>query len=145
MKILSSTRSSARSSALLIGTALLLSACGGTTSGRHGPVTAGQLPASNAHRGGALPAPGVTTGGGIAGELLGRDAPALTRMFGAPRLDVQEGAAHKLQFSGDRCVLDAYLYAPRAGAAAVVTHVDARALDGSDVDRAACITALQRR
>ena len=136
---------SAHSTALFIGAALMLSACGGSTTGRQGPVTAGRLPAANAHRGGALPAPAAVTGGGNAGELLGRDAPTLTRMFGAPRLDVQEGAAHKLQFSGERCVLDAYLYAPRAGAAAVVTHVDARALDGSDVDRAACITALQRR
>jgi hypothetical protein len=42
-------------------------------------------------------------------------------------------------------VLDAYLYAPRAGAEPVVTHVDARLADGRDMDRASCVAALSRR
>lgn len=104
-------------------------------------ATTGARPAANLHRGGSLPA-GSTVG---AEAIIGRTARDLTRQFGTPRLDITEGAAHKLQFASDRCVLDAYLYAPRAGADQVVTHVDARSPDGADIDRAQCIAALQRR
>ena len=38
-----------------------------------------------------------------------------------------------------------WFFVMRDGAEPVVTHIDARAFDGSDVDRATCITALQRR
>ncbi len=66
-------------------------------------------------------------------------------MFGPPDLDVREGAARKLQFLGPACVLDVYLYPPRAGAEPVVTHVDARLPDGRDMDRSSCVAALSRR
>lgn len=129
--------------------AVLLSACAGGAGPRattRAP-SAGQRPATNAHLGGAAARPAGANGRPISGAdaVMGRDMAALVRLFGTPRLDVTEGAGHKLQFANDRCVLDAYLYAPRAGADAVVTHVDARSPDGEDTDRAGCIAALQRR
>jgi hypothetical protein len=102
------------------------------------PSTAGMRPATNDHR--TTPAPTAQ-----AGDLMGRDRAALVALFGNPRLEAQDGAATRLQFSGERCVLDAYLYAPRAGAQPTVTHVDARAPDGADFDRAGCVAALRRR
>ncbi len=76
--------------------------------------------------------------------VIGADAEALTRQFGAPRLDVREGDARKLQWSGGPCVLDAYLYPPDGGGRATATYVDARRGDGRDVDRAACVAALRK-
>lgn len=78
-------------------------------------------------------------------DVMGRDARALLALFGAPALDVREGPARKLQFLGPACVLDAYLYPPRGGGEAVVTHVDARLPDGRETDRSACIALLSRR
>lgn len=75
-------------------------------------------------------------------SVMGRNARALTTLFGQPGLDVREGHARKLQFLGPACVLDTYLYPPRAGGEPVVTHVDARLLDGRDMDRASCVAAL---
>ncbi|MBH1991690.1 MAG: hypothetical protein I8H86_02250 [Sphingomonadaceae bacterium] len=79
------------------------------------------------------------------GPLLGSDAKHLTQMFGTPRLDIRETSVRKLQFANGRCVLDAYLYAPSRGKEPVVTHVDARTPTGTDVDPAACATALQAK
>jgi hypothetical protein len=77
--------------------------------------------------------------------VIGADSAALQRQFGTPRLDVWEGDARKLQFSGEACVLDIYLYPPSPGAAPTATYVDARrASDGLDVDRASCVKALRR-
>ncbi len=82
----------------------------------------------------------------VPGDLvLGRTAAALTATFGTPALDVREGTARKLQFSGAACVLDAYLYPPANRGEPVVTHVDARLPDGRDTDRIACATSLRRR
>lgn len=75
--------------------------------------------------------------------VMGKDANALTRLFGQPRLDVVEAYGRKLQFTGKACVLDAYLYPDNKGNE-VVTHVDARRGDGAEVDRAACVDALGR-
>jgi hypothetical protein len=75
-------------------------------------------------------------------SVIGRTAQHLEAQFGRPKLDVREGPARKLQFSGPICVLDAYLYPPRAGGEPIVTHVDARLSDGRDIDRASCVAAL---
>ncbi|MBX7541577.1 hypothetical protein [Qipengyuania sphaerica] len=89
-------------------------------------------------------APKVMDQPGLEG-VIGRDATALANMFGAPRLEVKEGDAMKLQFSGAPCVLDIYLYPLRPGGQPSATHVEARrASDGEDVDRAACVRALRR-
>ncbi len=79
-------------------------------------------------------------------DVIGANQNALTRQFGKPRLNVKEGDARKLQFSGDSCVMDVYLYPPRPGGEPMATYVDTRrASDGFDVDRAACVTALRSR
>ena len=118
--------------------ALTLATTAGAQSADQRP--AGQRPATNPHRGGALPSEREG-----AEQVMGQDARDLQRLFGDPRLDIHEGAGHKLQYANDRCILDAYLYAPREGAEAVVTHVDTRTLDGEATDRAECIRALRRR
>jgi hypothetical protein len=78
-------------------------------------------------------------------DVMGRDARALVALLGNPALDVREGPARKLQFLGPTCVLDAYLYPPRGGGEALVTHVDARLPDGRETDRGGCIGVLSRR
>jgi hypothetical protein len=132
----------------------LLAACVGTAEPplvvppRPGPVTGAprpqaQVPPSN-------PAP--PTAGFIAPQVMrmpglenviGTSAAQLERRFGQPRLDVIEGDARKLQFSGEPCVLDVYLYPMQPGGPPVATHVEARrASDGREVDRASCARAL---
>ena len=77
--------------------------------------------------------------------VIGADMDALVRQFGSPRLDVREGDARKLQFSGAPCVLDVFLYPTEDYPMPVATYLDARrASDGQDVDRAACVAALRR-
>jgi len=121
--------------------ALALAGCGGTvvphSAGARG---AGQRPAPNVYRGATLP----TAGDATAGAIAGADARTLIRLFGTARLDLTEGQAHKLQFANAHCVLDTYLYPPRAGGEPVVTHVDARTPEGADMDRDACVAALRR-
>lgn len=138
-----------RISAVLI-LAGALAACGPTTGAKvastPAPVRAAAIPATR-------PAPPPATAGFRAAKIMnlpgaegviGADQAALQRQFGAPRLDVWEGDARKLQFSGDACVLDVYLYPPSPNATPTATYVDARrASDGLDVDRAACIKALR--
>ena len=78
--------------------------------------------------------------------VIGASPDELSRQFGPARLDVWEGDARKLQFSGAACVLDVYLYPPAPGSPPEATYVDARrASDGQDVDRAACVSALKRK
>jgi hypothetical protein len=85
----------------------------------------------------ALVAPGLE-------GVIGATREDLISQFGAARLDVWEGDARKLQFSGTACVLDVYLYPQAAGSEPEATYVDARRpSDGQDVDRAACIAALR--
>lgn len=91
------------------------------------------------------PAAKIQTAPGLEG-VIGADADGLARQFGQPRLEVWEGDARKLQFSGAVCVLDVYLYPAGRGAEPKATYVDARrASDGQEVDRAACVAALRRR
>lgn len=85
-----------------------------------------------------VPVPGVE---GVIGATSGE----LARQFGPARLDVWEGDARKLQYSGSACVLDIFLYPPAQGREPQATYVEARrASDGQEVDRAACIAALRR-
>lgn len=77
--------------------------------------------------------------------VIGADARRLVEIFGPARLTVPEGDAVKLQFSGQACVLDIFLYPLRPGGQPAATHVEARRpSDGRDVDRAACVAALRR-
>lgn len=77
-------------------------------------------------------------------SLVGQHANAALSLFGKPRLDVAEGAGRKLQFAGTACILDIYYYAPKAGADAIATHVDARTPDGRDTNVDSCVSALRR-
>jgi hypothetical protein len=78
--------------------------------------------------------------------LYRQDARGLAGAFGTPRLNVAEGDMRKLQFAGDPCVLDVFLYPLRPAEEPVATHVEARrASDGQEVDRRACAEALRRR
>ena len=78
--------------------------------------------------------------------VLGATADELTGRFGTARLDVWEGDARKLQFTGAACVLDVFLYPEAPGREPEASWIDARrSSDGQDVDRGACIAALQQR
>lgn len=75
-------------------------------------------------------------------SLYGLNPQDLVGHFGKPALQVHEGSSVKLQFRGQRCVLDAYLYPSRDGQLRV-TYVDTRGPSGADMDQAACILALE--
>jgi hypothetical protein len=75
-------------------------------------------------------------------RVIGQPAGALLGLFGQPAADIREGSARKLQFGNATCVLDAYLY-PKGTGEPLVTYIDARRTDGSPVDRASCVGALQ--
>ena len=75
-------------------------------------------------------------------RLTGMTTHDLTTHFGRPALQVQEGTSLKLQFRGNYCVLDAYLY-PGQNGVLRVTHVDTRLPNGVDTDQATCISALE--
>lgn len=77
-------------------------------------------------------------------RLIGVTAADLIGHFGTPALQIREGSSLKLQFRGQRCVLDAYLY-PQAGGAMRVTYIDTRARNGVDTDESGCIAALESR
>lgn len=139
--------------ALTLGLLPLLAACGG--SGAQTPVKSvsaappparGAVPATKPA---PPPAPSwrsarVMDAPGLEG-IIGADASALNRQFGQARLDIWEGDARKLQFSGQACVLDVYLYPPAPKSEPKAAYVDARrASDGQDVDRAACVAALRK-
>lgn len=111
---------------------LMLAACGGESAQ---PVAAISQPEARLpHR----------ARGGAFGGVIGADADALIRQFGPPRLDIHDGDARKLQWSGTACILDAYLYPGAHGEHATATFIDARRGDGRDVDREACIAALRK-
>jgi len=89
--------------------------------------------------------PQVMAAQGLDG-VIGAPATALTRRFGAPRIDLTEGDVRKLQFAGQTCVIDIYLYPVNAGAEPSATHIDARLrLGGAAVDGGACIREVERR
>lgn len=92
-----------------------------------------------------VPAPQIMEGPGLGG-IIREPAAVLTRRFGEPRLDVREGDMRKLQFTGQACVLDVFLYPLAPGAEPVATWLEARrSSDGANVDRLACIQALSTR
>lgn len=129
----------------LVSLTILLSACasgGATSGGAKGPAARVpvRVPAST-----PPPRPRVLAAPGLDG-VIGARIPELVDQFGPARLEVWEGDARKLQFTGNACVLDVYLYPPAPGRDPEATYVEARrASDGQDVDRAACVAALRGR
>lgn len=90
-----------------------------------------------------IPVPHTALAAGV-DRVQGQTAPSLIAQFGQPQIDVLEGPARKLQFTGPICVLDAYLYRQGRGEA-VVTHIDTRQRNGNPIDQASCVVALGRR
>lgn len=128
-----------RSAIALAALALALAGCAG------GAVPSRPAPASQPRGSSIVVVPEMMAPQGLEG-VIGQDAGTLARRFGAPRLDVAEGDARKLQFSGRDCVLDIYLYPLRPGADPVASHVEARQRQGgAAVDRGACIREVERR
>lgn len=78
-------------------------------------------------------------------RVIGATANNLTAMFGKADLDITEGTGRKMQFGSRICVLDAYLYPQAGGGDPTVNYVDARQRDGSAIDQASCVAALNRR
>jgi len=74
--------------------------------------------------------------------LNGMTANQLVEHFGRPRLQVREGDGTKIQFAGPACMLDAYLY-PGQGNVPRVTHIEARNLQGGDVEAQSCVYAIE--
>lgn len=120
-----------------------LAACastGGTGSARPGARQPVRPPVRSAPKD-----PTFQTIPGLEG-VIGADENQLVRQFGTPRLNVWEGDARKLQFTGKACVLDVFLYPTTSSKTPLASYVDARrSSDGQDVDRAACVSALKAR
>jgi hypothetical protein len=113
---------------LASGLAVILAGCGSTTS--PAPRSASSVVPASIVR--------VPSAAGLTGldRVIGKDARSLVSLFGNADQDV---------FGSGTCILDAYLYPPSRGKEPIVTYVDARAPDGKDVDRAACVAALSKR
>jgi hypothetical protein len=131
----------------------LVSACGGSGSGKVKSASV-SAPAVQLRPSRLPPVRKPVRGAPVAAQALalpglesviGATSADLIRQFGPARLDVTEGDARKLQFSGTTCILDVFLYPVAAGREPRATYVDARlASDGKDTERTACIAALRQ-
>lgn len=123
----------------------LASALAGCAGGSGGAAPSRTASMGGAPRGSIVVVPEVMAAAGLEG-LIGTPAAALTRRLGAPRIDLAEGDARKLQFAGRACVLDIYLYPLSAGAEPTATHVEARLRQGgAPADPRACIREIEGR
>ncbi|PNU01827.1 hypothetical protein A8V01_11440 [Novosphingobium guangzhouense] len=129
--------------------ALALSACsatGGSVASTPAPTQGKRIKGIPATRQPTRTAPRDATVQMVPGleGVIGANQGQLTRMFGQPRLDVWEGDARKLQFTGTACVLDVFLYPSTGSKEPHATYVETRrSSDGQNVDRAACVAALK--
>lgn len=102
------------------------------------------LPAARPHSS-IVMVPEVMAPTGLQG-VIGSPAAALTRRFGDARIDLAEGDVRKLQFAGEACVLDIFLYPVSAGSEPTATHVEARIrMGGAAADAGACIREVESR
>lgn len=125
---------------LIAALAASLGGCVSAPGGPSRPVTAPAQPRSS-----IVVVPQVMAAKGLEG-VIGMPAAALSRRFGAPRLEVAEGDARKLQFAGANCVLDIYLYPLAAAAEPTATHVAARLRQGgAAVEPGSCIREVEAR
>jgi len=109
----------------------LLAGCGAGATTQPPPLSAGTM---------AVTAPSAPLL-----DLKGHNADELLALFGSPGLDVVDGPSRKLQFANDRCVVDAYLYAPRPGQTPVVSYAEARNRAGAAAEMVGCLAELRRR
>lgn len=74
------------------------------------------------------------------GALIGLTASELGQRFGKPNFQVREGPGTKVQWIGQGCVLDVYLYPPQDGRGPDrVEFADARRQSGADISVEACL------
>lgn len=128
--------------AMAAGMAVALAGCaGGAAPAPVRPVTSAAAPRSS-----SVVRPQVMSPAGLDG-VIGSPAAAITRRFGTPRIDLAEGDARKLQFAGESCVLDIYLYPVSAAAVEpTATHVVARLRQGgAATDPGTCLREVERR
>lgn len=117
-------------------------ALAGCAAGPRVPILRDGSAAVPAARSGAVRLPDVMASAGLEG-VIGSPTAALTARFGAPRIDLAEGDARKLQFAGPTCVLDIYLYPLAPGGEPVASRVEARLRQGgAETDRSACIREI---
>ncbi|TRD11309.1 hypothetical protein FGU71_05240 [Erythrobacter insulae] len=132
--------------AVLLAMIMLLPACAGgsaatyTSSGSSAGVGSKAAPQSSGFR-----APSIQREAGLEG-ITGVRASALLDRLGEPRIDLTEGDSRKLQFAGETCVLDIYLYPLNAGAEPISTHIEARLREGGGpVNRSQCLAEVAQR
>jgi hypothetical protein len=87
-------------------------------------------------------APPAPVAPSVSGSLIGLTAGEAMARLGQPVLQVREGPGLKLQWRGQACVLDAYLYLQ--GSVERITYVDTRLANGSNTPQPACIASLAR-
>lgn len=123
----------------------VLAAALGACAGGGGKPSAAPRPSitHGAPRSSIVVVPEVMSPQGLGG-VIGSPAAALTRRFGTPRIDLAEGDARKLQFTGPVCVLDIFLYPVSAASEPTATHVEARLRQGgAPADPGACIREVE--
>ncbi|MEQ8410329.1 MAG: hypothetical protein RIC51_04230 [Erythrobacter sp.] len=119
----------------------LVSACAGGAGVPLPPNGARPAPQSAERFRTPRPQPGRNVAG-----IMGADSRSLRARFGKPRIDAVEGDARKLQFSGETCVLDIYLYPLRDGGTPVATHVEARLRQGgARMPGENCVAEIEQR
>ena len=127
----------------LAGLSLLAACAAPAAEGPRPPVQSAPVPSSNPgvpqH---SVPGLQIMREPGLEG-VIGATASQLTSQFGTPRLNVAEGDARKLQWVGEPCVLDIFLY-PVNGAQIATWVETRRRSDGLDVDRASCVARMKR-
>jgi len=130
--------------------AAALAGCAGGASPARKPSAAAPRPgfrpaAAATPRSTIVGVPEVMAPAGLAG-VIGAPVAALTNRFGQPRIDLAEGDARKLQFAGQSCVLDIYLYPVAAAAEPTATHVAARLRQGgAPADPGECLREIERQ
>ncbi|MEL7446249.1 MAG: hypothetical protein AAGK02_10600 [Pseudomonadota bacterium] len=131
---------------------IALSACGSTPNyvpastppPTPGPSLSTGPTSTGPDSGGGFRPPNVLRESGI-DRVIGARAEQLTAAFGSARIDLTEGDARKLQFAGEECVLDVFLYPLEPNEPPIATHLEARVPEnGESIDRAVCIDALER-
>lgn len=121
----------------------LLAACGGTGAATSGTGKTRTVKSVSQPVPPPKPVARVQAAPGLEG-VIGASPDAVIRLFGAPRLDIREEDARKLQWNGTACILDVFFYPPPGGGQQTATYVEARRGDGREVDRVACVAALRK-
>lgn len=127
---------------------LALAACSAGSGATYGPSVSTPVPKASkaaAEAPDAFKQPKMQRSGGLE-SITGKRADTLLQRLGRARIDLVEGDVRKLQFAGETCVLDIYLYPLSAGADPIATHVEARQRSGgAAVDKGQCLAEVERR